>query len=377
MKTFSKNDKYFKVYACCKLVKGIKRSGICDIQRRHFDTIPNSLYNLLQKNKYFSYRKLILKYGSENSNTINEFFNWLEKKEYGFWCNSIEEVKSFPDINNDWEIPFRISNVIIDIKEEKDIVYEKILNELIAMGVPYIQLRAHMEKPLVFYEQLLQMCNQTRIKAIDIVTPYLQGGINIRTIREMCYKFLRIHSIVFYNSPENSITDIMDGLTKIHLIKQKMILNINCGNISSNYFAINKELFTESQHHNTCLNRKISIDVDGNIKNCPSMKESFGNIKDTTLEEALNKKGFKKYWNIKKDDIAVCKDCEFRHICTDCRAYLENPNDKYSKPLKCGYDPYTATWSEWSTNPLKQKAIEHYGMQELVKSAQVKKKKSE
>jgi hypothetical protein len=39
----------------------------------------------------------------------------------------------------------------------------------------------------------------------------------------------------------------------------------------------------------------------------------------------------------------------------------------YSKPLKCGYNPYTCEWEEWSTHPMKQKAIEYYGMQELVK----------
>lgn len=102
------------------------------------------------------------------------------------------------------------------------------------------------------------------------------------------------------------------------------------------------------------------------------MPESYGNIKDTTLEEALNKPGFKKYWNVTKDMIEVCKDCEFRYVCTDCRAYTERTTfDKkeidLSKPLKCGYNPYTNEWAEWSTNPLKQKAIEYYGMQDLVK----------
>ena len=101
------------------------------------------------------------------------------------------------------------------------------------------------------------------------------------------------------------------------------------------------------------------------------MPQSFGNIKDTTLEEALNHPDFKKYWNVNKDMIAVCKDCEFRHICTDCRAYTERTHFEedidLSKPLKCGYNPYTSEWAEWSANPLKQKAIEYYGMQELVK----------
>ncbi|MCU7617403.1 hypothetical protein NZ698_09350 [Chryseobacterium sp. PBS4-4] len=108
------------------------------------------------------------------------------------------------------------------------------------------------------------------------------------------------------------------------------------------------------------------------IRNYPSMPQSFGNIKDTTLEDELCHKDFKKYWNLTKDKIEVCKDCEFRYICKDCRAYTERTHEDnegldISKPLKCGYDPYTGEWEEWSTNPLKEKAIKYYGMQELVK----------
>ena len=101
------------------------------------------------------------------------------------------------------------------------------------------------------------------------------------------------------------------------------------------------------------------------------MSQSFGNIKDTTFGEALNHVDFKKYWTVTKDQIEVCKDCEFRHICTDCRAYTErnhfDGDMDLSKPLKCGYSPYKGEWEEWSTNSLKQKAIEFYGMQELIK----------
>jgi SPASM domain peptide maturase of grasp-with-spasm system len=130
--------------------------------------------------------------------------------------------------------------------------------------------------------------------------------------------------------------------------------NHYCGAISQYNFSSTLETFTESQKHNTCLNRKISIDVNGKIKNCPSMTKSYGNIKDTTLAEALEKPGFKDMWYIHKDQIEVCKDCEFRHICTDCRAFIKDPNNIYSKPAKCSYDPYTATWGKENptNNPL-------------------------
>lgn len=97
------------------------------------------------------------------------------------------------------------------------------------------------------------------------------------------------------------------------------------------------------------------------------MSHNYGNVSNTLLQDALKHKDFKKYWNINKDRIDVCKDCEFRYICTDCRAYIEEPDNIYSKPLKCGYDPYTNQWQEWSKNPLKEKTIKFYGMQELIK----------
>jgi SPASM domain peptide maturase of grasp-with-spasm system len=145
---------------------------------------------------------------------------------------------------------------------------------------------------------------------------------------------------------------------------------IGCGSVSTAMFSCRSKFIKEAQLQNSCLANKISIDADGNIKNCPSMKESFGNVRDTTLAEAIEKPGFKKYWDINKDKIHVCKDCEFRYVCTDCRAYVEDPEDILSKPLKCGYNPYTGEWSEWSTNPLKQKAITYYGMEDLVAERQ-------
>ncbi len=74
------------------------------------------------------------------------------------------------------------------------------------------------------------------------------------------------------------------------------------------------------------------------------MRKSYGNIRDTKLEDVARDPEFQKLWFIHKDLIDVCRDCEFRHVCTDCRAYLKNPEDIYSQPAKCGYNPYIALW---------------------------------
>jgi len=82
------------------------------------------------------------------------------------------------------------------------------------------------------------------------------------------------------------------------------------------------------------------------------MNSSFDNIDTVKLIEVIESPAFRQHWQITKDMVKVCKDCEFRHICTDCRAYIEDPDDVLSKPLKCGYDPYTNAWSDWNRLPI-------------------------
>jgi radical SAM protein with 4Fe4S-binding SPASM domain len=86
----------------------------------------------------------------------------------------------------------------------------------------------------------------------------------------------------------------------------------------------------------------MALDTEGNIKPCPSIQATIGNIRDFDLRDIASNTVIQSY-NIAKDQIEVCKDCEFRYICHDCRAYL-SPDKINAKPKYCNYDPYTATW---------------------------------
>ncbi len=173
---------------------------------------------------------------------------------------------------------------------------------------------------------------------------------------------MHLRTIIFHSGEKIKYINKEFSLPIIYETTEEYTDARSCGQISKNYFVNNVDFYTESINHNTCLNRKVGIDKDGNIKNCPSMNESYGNISEVSIEESITHPDFKKYWNIKKDLITICMDCEFRHVCMDCRAYREDPNDILSKPLKCGYDPYTSSWSDWAKSPLKQKTIIHYGL---------------
>ncbi len=352
-------DLPFGIYADCIPVKGHNRSLLCDLARHDYIFIPNALYDIIVEDSGKTILELKQKYGPEHDATINDYFAHLLIHEMVYFSS---DIKLLPKLNlNVWDEPHTILHCILDFKSQHNYINTALLESIDHLACHSLQLRFFGITPLEFIIGIVSNFNRSCVENIEIVMPY-DMYLSLNDYNEIAKKNLRVNTIIVTNAPESKQVGKLgiNTLAHIYYIINDVTDHSNCGVINPNYFSININTMSESQKFNTCLNRKISIDTEGNIKNCPSMATSFGNIKDTTLTEALEKKGFKAYWKINKDKIKICKDCEFRHICTDCRAYLEDPKDIYSKPLKCGYDPYTNVWEDWSTNPLKTKTFQNY-----------------
>lgn len=356
--------KTFNLFSNCIPARGANRSIICDTQNNTYYFIPNGLYDILEKYNGETIDCIKSDLDNKYDDIVDEYFEFLYSNNLIFFSSKPE---FFPKIKLDWKSPSLVTNMVIDYDYmEHD--FESIIDQLEELKCSYIQLRFYRETRLEKITELSKILERakSRVVSVDFILPYSDIYCKDK-LDKILKEYPRIHSIIVFKAINNhSYPPIREKMGYLMFVTKNILNEKHCGIINSEYFYSNIKLFSESQYHNTCLNRKISIDKEGNIKNCPSMKQSFGNIKDTKLIEAIDHPDFKKYWNVTKDQIEVCKDCEFRHICTDCRAYTEHPDDQYSKPLKCGYDPYTNKWEEWSTNPLKQKAIEYYGMQDLV-----------
>jgi len=360
----------FVRYADCIPVKGANRSVICDLRRHEYKYIPNSLYDILVKFQGETVYKIKEHHQHAYDDIIDEYVEFLVDNEYVFFD---ENPENFLKLNENFYSPSIITNCIIDI--EKDIPdFKSIFKGLHKLNCKALQIRFYSHMTLGLLKSALSELKnmKTSIISVEVYFPW-SSEINIKKIQEIMFEYPRLLKVFIYRCNEDKLikTEFNDSALILKSTKKNICIT-SCGVIKNSFFSTNVMMYTEALNHNSCLNRKISIDINGDIKNCPSMPESYGNIKDTTLEEAIEKPGFKKYWNITKDDIEVCRDCEFRYICTDCRAYTERTTFNkegldLSKPLKCGYNPYTNEWAEWSTNPLKQKAITYYGMEELVK----------
>lgn len=353
------------LFATCRLVKGGDRAVICDLQEQTYRYIPLDLYTLLSETKGLFLEEIFALYDHQYDSVILENLEILEKEGFLFFTNS---PNFFPELAMEWDVPFTCTNAIVDLKHRIPSELSKIFEELSGLGCECIQIRFFEGISIEQLQNLLRETEGKRFLSIELLLPY-QENIFFSSVEFLADKYKNLLSIVLHSLPEEKAlwySKVNTCRKNIYFSREKITSEHHCGMVGREFFSVNVPTFTESHHHNSCLNRKIAIDAEGNIKNCPSMPQSFGNIKDTTLAEALAHPDFKKYWNITKDQVKVCQDCEFRYICTDCRAYLEDPQDDYSKPLKCGYDPYTGQWAEWSTHPLKQRAIDYYGMREIL-----------
>lgn len=330
----------FKLFANCVPVRGARRSIVCDLQRHRYDFIPEGLYRILTEMKGLCNDEIKASFDLAQHEIIDDYFTFLEKKDYGFYCT---EPDLFPELDLTWMAPEHITNAIIDVDADSDHPFESIFAQLDSLLCKALQLRFFSATGPQEIGRILNLSARGGLSHIDMLFPY-SDEFTDDLLQGLCLDHPRVSRIVVYGAPSCREIKLPSSGVPISFITARCDSPTCCGQVAPKYFAINVEHFTEAQMWNTCLNRKISISANGDIRNCPSLPDSFGHISTTSLSMALAAPHYKELWGIAKNQIKICRDCEFRYICTDCRAYREDQSDIYSKPLKCGYDPYSAEW---------------------------------
>ncbi len=103
----------------------------------------------------------------------------------------------------------------------------------------------------------------------------------------------------------------------------------------------------------SCLAGKITITDRGDILPCIfSRNHVIGNtIEAGSLESVMIGNAMQQIWSTTKDSVMVCRDCEYRYVCFDCRplseAAAQGNSDYLHAPYpRCTYNPYTGEWAK-------------------------------
>lgn len=171
---------------------------------------------------------------------------------------------TFTKIANHFYSFSEISNIIIEIDE---ILWDlkSVVTHINILNVQSCELRFLRLTPLNDIIEILNLFHDSSLRSIYLYMPYFKDIIYCLDSFE---NINRLTSIVVYNSPKEELLDIKFYV--LYFSKSKSITNKHCGNIKSDYFMVSDIGYFESLHYNSCLNRKLSIDAKGNIKNCPS-----------------------------------------------------------------------------------------------------------
>jgi SPASM domain peptide maturase of grasp-with-spasm system len=324
-------------------VNGYKQAIIIDLSRGIYKIIPLLLYEILVNSRTTSVQSIKISFNNQYNEGIDKYFSLLEKEDFGMFTN---DPSRFPPLKKQWFSPLKITNFICDFDETSTHSASDILNQLEEIGCEAIQFRVFCNLRTDFIEEIMHIADNSCISFIEIIGGWSED-LDIEELKNILNETSRIRRIILHSSPDNDLINLGSGAFDQKIIKLKLSITTHeyCGIIQESTFAVNISSYMEGLFHNSCLNKKLSIDVHGNIKNCPSMEHTFGHVKNTKLKDIFSVAELTNYWNITKEKIDICKDCEFRFICTDCRAFIQSKENILSKPAKCNYNPYEAEWS--------------------------------
>lgn len=327
--------RFFNLYSFCLPVKGCKRAVVCDLQRNMIQPIPLVLFDYLEKIKTVESPEVLLDtYTKSERNSIEEYINFLYHNEFGYFTTS-HAVISNPTIP-DFQDNSIITNAIVDFNQNSVHFLDNIVDQLSDLGCKAIEVRFFVPITMIRLENCLQLTHDSGIDKVELL---LQKSEDFTWEAMVLLKktFPKLSKVTMSSSLDNIIYKHEDMVV---IYTTEIICNeTKCGVTGELYCIADSRLFWESRNFNNCLYKKISVDKNGLIRNCPSMKEEFGNISDTRLIEVVGNESYRKYWTITKDSIEVCSECELRYVCQDCRAYTIHMNNPYSKPMKCRYNP--------------------------------------
>ncbi|MCE5174442.1 MAG: grasp-with-spasm system SPASM domain peptide maturase [Bacteroidales bacterium] len=329
---------YFHLFSCCIPVKGAKKAVICDLQRNIIQPIPLFLYDMLV-GEDISNTQIIEdvanKHGERDKQLIQEYITYLYHNQFGY---TTEKPTSAIHINlAEYQESRSITNAIVDFDLNSKHTLNQIVPQLNELYCEALEIRYYYSVPFLKLKKDLAPIAQSTIRSLEILVE-LHEDCTLSNILKINKIYPALKKITITSAQENIVYN-HDDLSIIYTTDK--IADERCCGVTNEFYCIAEtKLFIESVHFNSCLNKKISVDKSGLIKNCPSMKDNFGQISITKLKDALANDAFRKVWKINKDQIEVCSDCELRYVCQDCRAYIEDKTNIFSKPIKCNYDPY-------------------------------------
>lgn len=109
---------------------------------------------------------------------------------------------------------------------------------------------------------------------------------------------------------------------------------------------VKAKIFFEHAQCNAWFSGHLAVTSYGDILPRPTAREEIiANIQDKDLIGVFRDEDMFKYWLLTKDEVEICRDCEYRYACVDNRPIERSLSGKLKGRSEfCTYDPYKGAW---------------------------------
>ncbi len=173
---------------------------------------------------------------------------------------------------------------------------------------------------------------------------HVDEGVALDTVLDKL-KNHNVYKVIYYGS---KIPNLQDWVSKFDIIcKEKNIANcIGRLTVDEEFEPITESMYRFHKNYNSCWGQKMAITIDGKARPCIYSTIELGDFFEDDIEDILEKLE-KSYWNLTKNKVEKCKECELKYVCFDCREMaVRNGGELTSSPPACCYDPFSGTWKK-------------------------------
>lgn len=311
---------YINILPSTILTKGRFCAAIFDIEQNSYTNIPLSWYKIINDELHGDIELCNL------DKKTKKVVDFLIKNNLVI----LSDFKlNFISIDKKWDIPFEFHTLIIDATSFQSFIrmIDVMPNRRISM---FTQIRLFYITAINEIKCIIENLVRKKYYNIEIITN--------KHSEAHLYEYKSLLSQYPYHLSKLVIMGAYNKTINERLILNKEYMEDDkiCGKMGVDLLSINIETYKKYYRGNTCLWKKISIDKNGYIKNCPSMKFTYGTIFTTDIMSVLSNQTYKNYSELSREKIEVCNNCELRIFCIDCRAFTLH-NKRYGVPSKCYY----------------------------------------
>lgn len=113
-------------------------------------------------------------------------------------------------------------------------------------------------------------------------------------------------------------------------------------------FVTGLVVYSRAKVANSCWSGRMAITPSGDVIPCTFARNHVvGNIIQQPLGEIVEGESIRCLWATTLDSVEVCRDCEYRYACKDCRPLAEaSSGNLFAKNPRCLYNPYEGVWEK-------------------------------